>query len=289
MSISQSSLAASALFILAGCGGSGGGGSLGGFSVATLAGQATVSEGPTDTASVSLVGDGVAGVLAVAPGLGTSAGLQSIKIRADGDYQRIYVSLNGGAEFALDATFSSDANGGGYGPTGLNGNYVGVTNIGNLSLLARTQGESGGFGYAGIMTPVVNLETSPVTYSGNWTGYVNPSSLSNLTSGAGGGSMTLTFDPNANTMDGTFSGDLNLGAFSGSTVYPVSGIVDADLTDGVFAGTMLANTGVYQGSAALGGAIYGFNADDAAGAFAGSINGGAGDHAFYGVINLELD
>ena len=56
MRISQSFLAASALFILVGCGGSGGGGSLGGFSVATLAGQATIAEGPTDTASVSLVG-----------------------------------------------------------------------------------------------------------------------------------------------------------------------------------------------------------------------------------------
>ena len=243
----------------------------------------------SDTASISLTGDGVAGVLAVAPGIGTSAGLQNIKVRADADYQRIYVSINGGSEFALDATFSSDANGGGYGPTGLNGNYLGVTNFGNVSFLARAIDEAGGFGYAGILTPEANLEVSTATYSGNWTGYINPRSLSDLTSGGGSGTMTLTFDPTADTMDGTFSGSLNIGSLSGPTVYPVSGVVDANLSGSVFSGTMTANTGVYQGSAALGGGIYGFDAEDAGGAFAGSINGGSGSQPFYGIINLDLD
>ncbi len=276
----------SAILVLAACGG-GGGGTSGPFNPGTLTSQATYADTVSDTASASLADDGVAGVVAVAPGLGTSANLQAIKVRASSDYQTIFVSINGGAEVPLSATFSSDANGGGYGPTGINANYVGLSNLGSKSLVSRTVGTSGGFGYAGIMTPIANLPNSDVTYSGNWSGYVNPQSVSNLTSGVGGGTMSLTFEPGTNDFDGTFTGTLNIGSGGSSTVYPVSGVVDASVSDSAFGGTLTANSGTYQGSATLGGAFYGFNADEAAGAFAGSISRGAGNHAFYGTIDLD--
>ena len=283
----QISLAFLVLLALAAC--SGGGGAFGGFDTDTLTSQATYSEGPSDTASASLSDDGIAGALAVAPGIGSSAALQSIKVRASVDYQTIYVSINGGAEFALAATFPSDANGGGYGPTGVNSNYLSLSNLGETSLLGRTVDSSGGFGYAGVMTPVANLPSANATYTGTWSGWVNPGSISDLTSGTGGGDMTLTLNVASGSMDGTFSGSMNIGDFSGSAVYPISGVVDATATDGVLAGTFTANSGVYQGSADMGGAFYGFNGETVAGAMAGSLNGGSGNHPFYGLFDLEPD
>ncbi len=251
--------------------------------------QATYSEGPTDTASASLVDDGIAGTLAVAPGIGSSAQLQTIKIRASSDYQTIYVSINGGATFALSASFASDSNGGGYGPTGLNANYVGLSNLGEVSLVSRTVDSSGGFGYAGVMTPLANLPASNVTYSGTWTGYVNPQSVSNLTSGTGGGSMTLNLNVASGDMDGTFSGTLGIGDLSGSKNYAIAGVVDASVESGVLAGSFVANSGEWQGTADMGGAFYGYDGETVAGAMAGALNGGSGNHPFYGLFNLEPD
>ncbi len=272
--------------VLTACGGGGGGG-FGAFSTSTLNAQATYAENVADTASVFLADDGIAGTVAVAPGIGSSAELQTIKVRASSDYQTIYVSINGGSEFPLTASFASDENGGGYGPTGLNGNFVGLSNLGNVSLIGRTVGSSGGFGHAGIMTPIANLPTGDVTYTGSWSGWVNPQSVSNLTSGVGGGSMSITFMPGSGDIDGTFSGTLGIGDLSGSTDYAIAGVVTGSMNGSAFGGTLTANSGTWQGSAALGGAFYGFDGDEAAGAFAGSISGGSGDHPFYGRFDVS--
>ena len=264
----------------------GGGGA---FNAGTLSSHETYAEDGADTTRASLIDDGIAGTLAVAPGVGSSASLQKIKVRASSDYQTVYVSIDGGSEFALDASFSSDRNGGGYGPTGLNGNFVGLSNFNDYSLVSRTVGSSGGLGYAGIMTPVDRLPSVDMQYAGNWTGYLNPRSISDLTSGTGGGEMVVMFDVSSGEMDGAFTGSLNIGNMSGSTEYAIAGIVDGQLDDGIFSGTFDANSGTYQGSASMGGAVYGYDADRLAGAMAGSLDGGSGNHAFYGLFNLPID
>lgn len=244
--------------------------------------------GPSDTVSASLTeSDGIAGVIGVAPGIGTQAGLQSIKVRTSADYQTAYVSINGGAEMALSATFTSTSTGGGYGPTGSNPNYVGLSNSPDYSLIARTAGSSGGFGYAGIATPTADLPATG-TYAGSWTGYVNPNTISTSpTFGTGGGDMFLTINLASGDFDGTFDGDLNIGAGGSSTIYPVSGTVDTSLSGSIFSGNMVADTGTYAGSADLAGVFFGDAAETAARAFGGSISGPSGPHPFYGLINLD--
>lgn len=291
MRIFQIFLALAALFALAACGGGGGGfgGStgVGGFSAATLNSQLNNATGPGDTVANQIItSGGVAGVLAMAPGIGTQAGLQSIKVRTSTDYQTAFVSINGGPEMTLAATFASTSTGGGYGTTGPNANYVGLSNLADVSLVTRTSGTNGGFGYVGIATPAPTL--SDLTYTGTWNGFVNPNTVSTSpTFGTGGGPMTLTLTTSSQDLDGTFSGDLNIGSGGSSTTYPVSGIVDTTLSGSIFSGTMTATTGTYTGASDIAGVFYGDNAETAAGAFGGSISGPSGTHPFYGIFNLN--
>lgn len=287
-------LAIFTLLALAACGGGGAsgiGGGGGGFSTATLNSQLNYATSPSDTASSALVTPGgVAGVLAVSEGVSTRAGLQSVKVRTSPDYQTAYVSINGGPEFALSANGSIGAatsTGGPYGPVGASANYIGLTNLADYSMLARTEGTSGGFGYAGIATPPGSLPAS-LTYTGNWTGYLYPNAASpSATFGGGTGPMSLTLDVASSNMDGTFSGDLNVGSSGGSNVYPISGTVDTTLSGSIFSGTMTATTGSYTGASDLAGVFFGDNAETAAGAFGGALNGPSGTHAFLGIFDLN--
>ena len=261
-----------ASFVLTGCGGGGGGGGGGsstGGADAALNYAPVFADGPTDTTLASVDGEGLTGVMSQADfsAGSVSTRLRSIKVRLSADGNTAFLTLDGATQ-SLPVTIMQSG-GGQFG--NVPSNVLQFTAANGTHVLVSYSGGSGAsgfgaFGQIGIETPIAELPSGDVTYSGSWGGQAYGASNNFADSGVISGTMSITANFGSGAVNGTFSGSVNagdIGDFSGNINGMTSG-------NGV-AASMDITSGDFTGSMPVAAKTYGFDASVLAGAFAGSI------------------
>ncbi|MBT8426352.1 MAG: hypothetical protein KJO67_15365 [Silicimonas sp.] len=286
MRIFQIFLALAALFALAACGG--GGGSGGFSSGAGLFNYApNVADSGTDTSLASISDDGISGILSQADigATSVSSRLRSVKVRISADGNTAFLTVEGVTQTI--PVVIKQPGGGQFGSvpsnvlqvTGSNANHV-------LMTYSGTSGASGfgGFGYVGIETPAARLPTSDASYSGSWGGQAYHPGNSFANSGVVLGNMDVTLNFQTGSAAGSFTGNLNA-ADTGS----FSGTISGNTSGNGAAGTMTINSSGFSGAMPFAGKTFGFNAEDFAGGFAGSMtaDGSGRTYSMTGTFSLN--
>jgi hypothetical protein len=266
-----------AALVLAGCGG-GGGINFGN----PLGVEESLATGPTDTMTASINrGDGVSGVISLAEIslAGASAGLSAfrVEISGAGSIATVYA---GGNIYVLPLLDS----GSGYRRFGSEtGTLLQLNEAGThqLATFSQTGGATAlaGFGYLGIETPISQLPSGPVEYTGSWGGQAYSDDL--LSSGVVLGDMTALVDFDGGTVSGTFDGTLNTG-----DVTDFSGTLSGSTSGNGITGTMNVTTGA-TGDVDFAGNSYGWNEGVIAGGVAGSINDGSDNFTVTGTFLIS--
>ncbi|MGJ8623973.1 MAG: transferrin-binding protein-like solute binding protein [Yoonia sp.] len=281
-----------AAFVLSACvgGGDGGGdgGSTGDFGAEAALNYAPVyASGPTDTTLNAVYGEGLTGVLSQAniSAGGVSTRLRSVKVRLSADGNTALLTVDGSTQSLPVATKLSG--GGQFGDVPSNVLQFTATSGDNIIVTySGTSGTSGfaAFGQVGIETPIAELPTGDVTYSGSWGGTAYGASNNFSDSGVISGDITVTANFGTNALTGSFDGSVNAGD-SGNFAGEVSG---KTVGNGVV-GSMDITSGDFSGSISLAAKTYGYDASNLAGAFAGSIqsNASGNDYATTGQFSLD--
>lgn len=280
-----------AAFVLSACvgggGGGGDGGSTGDFGAEAALNYAPVyASGPTDTTLNAVYGEGLTGVLSQAniSAGGVSTRLRSVKVRLSADGNTAFLTVDGSTQ-SLPVTIKQTG-GGQFGDVPSNVLQFTATNGNNIIVTySGSSGTSGfaGFGQVGIETPIAELPTGGVTYSGSWGGTAYRSN--DITdSGVIGGNISVTADFGTNALTGSFDGSVNAGD-SGNFAGEVNG---KTVGNGVV-GSMDITSGDFSGSISLAAKVYGYDASNLAGAFAGNIesNASGNDYATTGQFSLD--
>ncbi len=276
-------LALSALLILAACGGGG----IGGFgsnasaivnSYTPVYATAPDDIDPTDEMDESVEGGpGATGIMAVATSFDSTPEFRTVKIRTNADGSILYLSVNGGAEIALDEMLS-----GAYGSNPPMSeplvSYIGVFNSAWLTY-SKINGTSfdTGDGVIGIETPTANLPMGgPVNYTGDVTlfSYNDTVTRDDIVGVNGTFDMDVNFD--SQTITGTTGGDINVSANGGGlNSYAATGTIAGSTSGNGLVGTMTFDSAGGNASLTFAGKTYGWAADEIGGALIGSISGTA--------------
>ncbi|MEL6681462.1 MAG: transferrin-binding protein-like solute binding protein [Pseudomonadota bacterium] len=124
----------------------------------------------------------------------------------------------------------------------------------------------GAFGQIGIETPIAELPTGDVTYSGAWGGQADSASNNFADSGVLSGNMSITANFGSGAVSGTFDGSVNAG-----DIGDFAGTINGATSGNGVAASMDITSGDFTGSMPIAAKTYGFDASVLAGAFAGSI------------------
>lgn len=261
-----------ATLVLTACGGGGGGGQDfggGGSAEAALNYAPVYASSTTDTTIAFVNGEGLTGVMSQANinANSVSTGLRSVKVRLSPDGNTAFLTIDGTTQ-SLPVTISQTG-GGQFG--NVPGNVLQFTATNGTHTLMSYSGSSGAsgfgaFGQIGIETPIAELPAGDVTYSGSWGGQAYSASNNFADSGVISGTMSITANFGSGAVNGSFSGSVNAGD-SGD----FAGSVDGMTSGNGVAASMDITSGDFTGSMPVAAKLYGFDADNLAGAFAGSI------------------
>lgn len=271
---------------LAGCGG-GGAGTFGGGASGALNYVPAYATGPSDTTAQSIDDlEGVSGVLAQANTSlsGSTAGLRSIKVRLSADGNTAYLTLDGSTK-ALPVVIKL-TDGGQFGSVPSEVLQVqGTTANNDIVSYSGSSGASGwgGFGRIGIETPEGAAPMVDTVYSGLYGGHLYGSNDPSE-GGVFSGTMSITVNYDTGNMSGSFDVDINAFSTSGDAIGTISG---ATIGNGA-AGTMTVTSGDYIGTMELAGKLFGFGAENFAGATAGTLtHTGGTSYATTGTFDLD--
>ena len=222
--------------------------------------------------------------MAVATALDGSPEFWSVKIRTNADASILYLSVNGGAEVALDDT--------GAGAYGTNPPFdeplVGYIGTGNSAWLQYTKINGfiydNGEGVIGIETPTARLPGAPANYTGDVVLFSYNDTLTRDDIVGVNGTFDMDVDFANQTIAGTTGGDINISLNGGGIVnYAATGTITGSTAENGLLGTMTFDSAGGDATVTFAGKTYGWDAQEIGGAAIGSINAvGEGTIPIYG-------